>query len=247
MEKYIVKELLHFCNLSQKGLNEIKRSKIDFYDFSFILRGEVEYIINGESVVLRENDAILLPPGTYRARCRCSSDVHFVSFNFAANKGSVPSTKYYLPDTVNREMRLLCAVFSESHISSYYHHVQKMTNILNCLLLELFESIAFRTNDENVVAILKYIDANLTNRITLSDISAAVHLSKDYVAHIFKKELGKPIVDYVNERRMQIAKNMIGEGKYSLVEVSDRLGYTSYSYFSRVFKRYYGVSPIKYK
>ncbi len=247
MEQYIVKELLHFCNINQKGLNEIKRSKIDFYDFSFLLKGEIEYIINGERVILRENDAILLPPGTYRERRKTSDDLHFVSFNFIAYEDAVPSTKCYLPETVNREMRLLCAVFSEKHISSYYHHGQKMTNILNCLLLELFEGITFRTNDENVVAILKYIEANLTSRITLPDISAAVHLSKDYIAHIFKKELGKPIVDYVNGRRMQIAKNMIGEGKYSLVEISDKLGYTSYSYFSRVFKHYYGVSPIKYK
>lgn len=247
MEKYIVKELLHFCNLTQKGINEIGRSKIDFYDFSFILKGEIEYIINGERVLLRENDAILLPPGTYRERREASGDIHFVSFNFTASDGAVPSTKCYLPDTVNREMRLLCAIFSEKHISSYYHHEEKMTNILNCLLLELFEGIAFRTNDENVVEILKYIEANLTSRITLLDISAAVHLSKDYIAHIFKKELGKSIIDYVNERRMQIAKNMVGEGKYSLVEISDKLGYASYSYFSRVFKHYYGVSPIKYK
>ena len=74
-----------------------------------------------------------------------------------------------------------------------------------------------------------------------------MHLSRDYIAHIFKRELGKSVIDYVNERRMKIAKNMIGEGKYSLVEISDRLGYTSYSYFSRVFKRYFGVSPIRYK
>ncbi len=247
MEQYIVKKLLHFCNLSQRGLNEIGRSKIDYYDFSFMLKGQTEYLVNGESVILRENDAILLPPGTYRERRETFGDIHFVSFNFAAYDGTVPSTRYYLPDTVNREMRLLCSVFSEKHISSYYHHGQKMTNILNCLLFELFESITLKTNDENVASILKYIESNLTEKITLSDISAAVHLSRDYVAHIFKKEIGQPIVDYVNARRMQIAKNMIGEGKYSLAEISDKLGYTSYSYFSRVFKHYYGVSPIKYK
>lgn len=247
MIEYIVKELIHFCNLSQKGMTAIERSTIDFYDFSFVMKGSLEYVINGEKITLRENDAILLPPGTVRERRETFVDVHFVSFNFTAYDGTVPNTTYFLPDTVNREMRLLCAVFSEKHISSYYHHEEKMANILNCLLLELFDSIAFRTNDENVVSILKYIDANFTNRITLSDISAAVHLSKDYIAHIFKKELGKSVIDYVNERRMQIAKNMIGEGKYSLTLISEKLGYTSYSYFSRVFKHYFGVSPIKYK
>ena len=157
MEQYIVKDLLHFCNLTQKGLNEIKRSQIDFYDFSFVLKGETEYLINGERVIVKENDVILLPPGTWRERRESFGDIHFISFNFTAYDGALPSTKRFLSDAVNREMRLLCAVFSEKHISSYYHHSEKMTNILNCLLLELFDSITFRTNDENVVAILKYI------------------------------------------------------------------------------------------
>ena len=245
MDPYIVKELLHFCNISPKKCTHLDRCVIDYYDLTFVLRGSMVYILNGSSVTLSENDAILLPPGTVRERPAGNGRVHYVSFNFVPHDGSVLPLELFLKSAITREIRSLCGVFSEQHISPFYHSYEKIVNILNCILYELIDRFTIGSNDKNVIAALKFIDENLTHRITVDDIAAAVHLSRDHLAHSFKRELGRSVIDYVNERRMLLAKSLIQSGEMSLSDVSDTLGYESYSYFSRVFKRYFGVSPVR--
>ena len=66
-----------------------------------------------------------------------------------------------------------------------------------------------------------------TYKISLADISKAVHLSNDYISHIFKRETGKSVMDYVNERRMLMARNMIEGGEVALTDVAEALGYAA--------------------
>ncbi len=247
MEKYIVKDLLHFCNVSPKRCSKINRGEIDYFDLTFVLKGELEYTVNGRTVMIRENDAILLTPGTERSRTSGNSEVHYVSFNFRAYDDTVLPTKLFYRNVITNEIRSLASVFSEQHISAFYHSHEKIANILNCILFELIDALSLGSSDKNVIAVLKYINENLTHRITISDISKAVHLSNDYVSHCFKRELGRSVMDYVNERRMLLARNMIKSGEVPLNDIADSLGYDSYSYFSRVFKRYFGVPPIRYR
>lgn len=247
MDKYIVSELLHFCNVSPKICTRINRAAIDYFDLTFVLKGQLEYTVNGRDVTICENDAILLPPGTERARRQGMSEVHYVSFNFRAFDDSILPRGLFYPSVITEEIRALVSVFSEQHISSFYHSHEKTANILNCILFELLDAVSLGSNDKNVVAVLKYIDENLTEKISLADISKAVHLSNDYISHIFKRETGKSVMDYVNERRMLMARNMIEGGEVALTDVAEALGYESYSYFSRVFKKYFGVSPIRYR
>ena len=55
------------------------------------------------------------------------------------------------------------------------------------------------------------------------------------------------MVEYANERKMLIAKDLILEDKLSLQEVALSLGFSNYSYFSKVFKKHFNTSPIRFK
>ena len=247
MDKYIVKELLHYCNITPKKCSKINKGVIDYYDLTFVLKGELEYNVNGRKVIIRENDALLLSPGTERQRTAGEAEVHYVSFNFLAYDGILLPQEFFYQNVITNQIRSLVSVFSEQHISAFYHSHEKIANILNCVLFEIIDALSLGSSDKNVVEVLKYIDQNLAQRMTISDISKAVHLSCDYISHCFKRELGRSVMDYVNERRMLLARNMIKGGEGTLADIADSLGYESYSYFSRVFKRYFGVSPIRYR
>ena len=71
----------------------------------------------------------------------------------------------------------------------------------------------------------------------------------DYLGKLFKKEVGKNFSHYVMEKRMELAKQLIFEGRNDKIyEVAEKVGYGSNSqYFSQVFKKYTGVSPVEYK
>lgn len=72
-------------------------------------------------------------------------------------------------------------------------------------------------------------------------------LYKTYLSEIFKKYSDTSIMNYYNMQKIEQAKKLIDEDKYTLSQISDILKYNNQYYFSRVFKKYEGVSPSEYK
>lgn len=98
---------------------------------------------------------------------------------------------------------------------------------------------------------IKIIDENIENEnLSLRWLAGTIlYTNVDYLGKLFKKETGKNFSHYVMEKRMEMAKSLILEGKKDRIyEVAEKVGYGSNSqYFSQVFKKYTGVSPLEYK
>lgn len=94
---------------------------------------------------------------------------------------------------------------------------------------------------------IQYIEQNLYEKCSLQDVSKKVNLNPNYLSAKFKSEVGIVITDYIIDRKMKEAKNLLSNSSYSVSEISEMLGYNSLSYFARLFKRKYLVSPGKYR
>ncbi len=98
---------------------------------------------------------------------------------------------------------------------------------------------------------IRIIDENIGNeKLSLRWIAGTVlYTNVDYLGKIFKKETGMNFSHYVMEKRMELAKALIMEGRNERIyEVAEKVGYGSNSqYFSQVFKKYTGISPLEYK
>ncbi|NGT26914.1 helix-turn-helix domain-containing protein, partial [Clostridium perfringens] len=64
---------------------------------------------------------------------------------------------------------------------------------------------------------------------------------------VFKKETGSNIVKYITDFRMNKAKEFLEEGNMKIVQVGKACGYENQSYFNRIFKNYFGVTPNQFK
>ncbi len=243
MGAYIVKDLLHYCNVKLKEVSLIQHETINYYDFTFVLKGEMTYIVNGIEYTLKENDAILIPPCAVRHRVESFEPIRYVSYNFTVHDGAKMPNKIYLKDIISHNIRNIVTAFSSTHISDLYATREKVMNLLNYILLEINDILGFESNNRHIIEIIKYISEHISEPITLSSVSESVNLSKEYVAHIFKKETGKTVTDYINERRLFIAKEMILSTNYSLTYIASRVGYDNYSYFSKIFKAQFGITP----
>jgi two-component system response regulator YesN len=95
--------------------------------------------------------------------------------------------------------------------------------------------------------VTRYVGEHITDKMSLQSISGVIGLSKEYTANIFKKEVGKTLTDYINERKMLLAKELITRNEMKLTDVASYLGYDNYNYFSRLFKRHFDFSPIEVK
>ena len=82
--------------------------------------------------------------------------------------------------------------------------------------------------------------------LSLKKISASVFATPAYVSSLFKKEMGVSVTEYITICRMKKAVELLNhDPELSLTTVSERVGYTDPYYFSRCFKKYYGVTPSK--
>ncbi len=252
---YLVKELFYYGYHSLSKFGKIQKAPVDFYHLTFVLEGTFTYIADGNVYVLKKNDALLLPPGTMRERLGGDHSVKFVIFNFHIDKGTKIPLDLFMKSAINRNIKDILEVYPNI---KYYSIQQEqsyetkkandlMKNILNCILIELIDSKKHTTNNPHVKKALHYIDNNITSPISLSDVSRAIHLTKEYTAKIFKDEMNMTVTDYINKQKMNLAKEMLLSNEMALQDISLNLGFENYSYFSKLFKKHFNRSPMKIK
>ena len=113
----------------------------------------------------------------------------------------------------------------------------------------------FFSNDKNTVDRIEYyaeraktcIEANYNNGITVVDIAKLLNLERSYFSTIFKKSVGIPPQQYLNEYRLNKAAKLLVGSHVSVSEAAYATGYTDIVNFSRMFKKYFGMSPSEYK
>ncbi len=247
MRAYIVNNLSHYCNVTRKKSTRIEPNVIKYYDFTFVVKGRLRYAINGKIYEMHENDAIFVPPGNTVERFEINEAVHYVSYNFTAFDGARLPEEPFLKGIISEQILAVVSCFSASHIAETYSTREKVICLLNYILHELNDILEFKSSNQHIINIIRHIDDHITEPITLSSVSAAIGLTKEYTAHIFKKETHTTVTDYINRRKMILAKDMIERTSYRLKEIAERFGFEGYSYFSRVFKAHFGTSPAKIK
>lgn len=104
------------------------------------------------------------------------------------------------------------------------------------------------TASSHVNRMTEYIDAHYMDPdLSVAKVSEWVHLSPIYTGALFKKSMGKSVVTYIHEVRINQAKRMLLDDSISVKEVSVRTGYVAPDYFTRLFSKTVGVTPSKYR
>lgn len=102
-------------------------------------------------------------------------------------------------------------------------------------------------NSERIKNILSFVHKNYNKQITLADIAKIVNLSERECLRCFKNTLGISPIQYILKYRISIAAKMLKENKESITSISDAVGFDSPSYFSKIFKRFIGITPTQYR
>lgn len=103
-------------------------------------------------------------------------------------------------------------------------------------------------NDQRIVdTIITILSGNIYQKITLNEVCCRVSFSKSYIEKLFKEKTGCGIIEYYNKIKINEAKRLISEGKYSFTQIAQMLNFESIHYFSRTFKHYTCMSPTGYE
>ncbi len=99
---------------------------------------------------------------------------------------------------------------------------------------------------QKLLPVLEYINNNYDENLTLDDLSKKFNLNKIYFCRLFKAGTGLTFTEYLNWVRICEADTYFSTD-ISITEISNRLGFSSVSYFNRIFNKYKGCSPSYYK
>ena len=236
-------DVFHYRNEKILDVFQLHPCIIEYYDLTMVLAGEFTYWVNKQEITLKQGDVMLLPPGTHRARDQQTKEVHYVSFNFfTEQKIDLPPI---MRGAVNAEICALFKAYTPSHLSVLDRGMEKAVYIAGYVLEVLTVFNQHSNKNPHIQKALCYIDEHIFEAISLSSLAGHLHLSREYTATLFKKEMGIPVSAYINEKKLLIACDLIRDDEYSLTDIAKMLGFANYGYFSRMFKKRFGVSPSR--
>ncbi len=123
--------------------------------------------------------------------------------------------------------------------------------ILGCLyrtgVLTNAEAMYSSKEVQKMHSALSYINSRYDEDITLDEISAREGLDPSYFCRVFKAATGATFTEYLNFVRVCKAETMLARTSLGILEISEAVGFSSVSYFGRIFKRYRGCSPRTYR
>lgn len=124
-----------------------------------------------------------------------------------------------------------------------------MLSILKILLEQLYKAEKLHRLTPSKISdiIIKYVSKNYNRKITLAELSVLVGFNEDYLGKIFKKETGFTIIEFINRYRINKSKELLLDKDFSIQEVSEVIGFKDVYYFSRMMKKYEGLSPMNWR
>jgi len=94
---------------------------------------------------------------------------------------------------------------------------------------------------------LKYIELHYTERLTLTELAEKTYVSQWYLSKLLNKYTDKSFCDLLNQTRIKKAEKLLQDPSLKIHEISDMLGFTDVTHFSKVFKKMEQVSPNEYR
>lgn len=114
-------------------------------------------------------------------------------------------------------------------------------------LMQNTESFFNNKYIDKIMPALKYIDVHYSEQITLEALSATVSMNPSYFCRVFKKATNSTFTEYLNFVRVIKSERLLTSNSGSVSDIALDVGFSSVSYFNRIFKRFKSLSPSEYR
>ena len=244
----------------------------DCYELYYYISGDFTYYIEGQSYKLCKNDLIITNTRELHRivfNSREEYEREFIQFkpeyissfqneeynmlSFVQNRKLGYFNKINAEDVLTNGIDKLWKVISkysqekspESSIMIKAVFVQMLVEINKIFSKNNKVLMASAQYDKIIIEILKFINENLQEKITLSLLEDKFHVSKYYLCHLFKINTGFAVMEYVIYKRIMLAEELLLSG-IPIIGISNQVGFVDYTNFYKAFKKIVGVSPKKY-
>lgn len=128
--------------------------------------------------------------------------------------------------------------------------LKEMHQFAISLILALTESMAkqnYSGGSSVIKEVVSYVNTNYKEDITLAKLAEHVHVNSTYLSTLFKQEMSIPFTAYLNNIRLAHSEELLRTTYHSITEICIMVGFSSPSYFTKVFKKHYDLGPKEYR
>ena len=244
----------------------------DANELLIVLYGTLNIILGDHVIPVSAGDIVTVPQKTLHYSTVVDPDdpailffTAFTDFHFKGMEPNVitfPAGKSVLhtdglvrQDMVNLCLRMVAERYN-NQIGQYFMQKAYLTQLLLMILRQITHntadtaSITFETHHKSYVVreIQKYLSDHYAEKISLDLIAKNMYLSAAYISKIFKEETGEAPINYLIKLRLERARAQLeADSRTSVKSISSSVGYDDVYYFSKLFKKYFGVSPQNYR
>ena len=133
---------------------------------------------------------------------------------------------------------------NDEETKDYLNSLQNYSNFTDFNRNHSFAQIKSITNIEKA---LSYINSNIAKPLNLEIVSKAIYISPTYLSRLFKSDLNINFIDYINISKMNLAQEKLILTKVPIIDLANDLGFAQASYFTKLFKRWTGLTPSEYR
>ncbi len=132
------------------------------------------------------------------------------------------------------------------HLASLDSLAAWLSSVLNEFMNHLFEFVSIK--HANVIhSAIQYMQTHFEEKITLEQMAQRVFLSPTYFSRVFKQEIGQPFSVFLNSLRIKKSKELLLDTDLKLIDIALAVGFEDQSYFTKLFKRETGITPLKFR
>lgn len=232
----------------------------DFYEIYLFQDGKNDYLVEGNKYRLRKGDIMLMRRGelhinTIRTNATYKrSYIYFDITPLLAELNHLSLLDMFDKRSLGEYNHYRAKDFPENHWQEYFHAIcnadtkeEKLCYLLPLLneLNKCFPSLmrAPKSGEPNLVLeICKYINSDLSQSLSLEQLSDRFFISKTHINRLFKANVGTTVGQYIQLKRLFLAKELLQQGIHP-TEVYSRCGFHDYTTFFRAFKKQFNYSP----
>lgn len=246
-------------------------------EITYIESGHGNYFLDLCELPVTDGDILVIPPGTlHSSKLENSSRIITRTFVFHLNMLNSLQTdacaiKYFAP-LVHGEFAAPIIVHKDCEgyqsilqaflqsLASYREQSSGYELAVKSYLLLLFYQMFhhnifqkkggkqhIQQTPELLKKVINYIHTNYAAHITVADLAALCDFSEYHFMRFFKKYVGMTCIDYINNYRLDVASVMLKEKDSSVMEIALDTGFNNISYFNKVFKSKFKVTPSQYR
>lgn len=246
------------------------------FEITYVISGEGIFYTDLRPIYVKKGDIMIIPPLSLHSGkplkdfCECKTLVFSLDFLKRSSADSISMKyinpvnegQYKFPLLIDKKNDIYKSILeSFKTITATYEKqdfafellikselIKMIYNMFNSKLVELnISENDLEKKSEKIKSIITYVKKHYKSNITITEVANYLDYSENYFCRFFKNQTGLTFVEYLNSVRLNSAANLLHNSDKAITDIALECGFDNLSYFIRIFKKKFIVTPLKYR